>query len=51
MLVVPTSFIVALLLVREQTSLAARLQRWARLRLLGEMSALWVITIHRLLIE
>lgn len=51
LLVVPTSFIVALLLVREQTSLAARLQRWSRLRLLGAMSVLWVIAIHRLLVE
>lgn len=49
LLVVPTSFIVALLLVREQTSLAARLQRWPRLCLLGELCLLWAIAIHRLL--
>ena len=47
--VVPASFVVGLLLIREQTSLAARLQRWPRLRLLAGLTVLWMIAIHRVL--
>jgi hypothetical protein len=47
---VPTTFAVALLLVREETSLAARLQRVARLGLLATVAVLWLVVFGRLLL-
>jgi len=46
---VPTTFAVALLLVREETSLAARLQRTPRLCLLASVAALWLVVFARVL--
>ncbi len=48
LLAVPTTFSVALLLVRERSSLAARLQRFSRLRLLLEVGALWAVVLARI---
>lgn len=47
-LTVPVSLIVAFLVVREQTSLATRLQRGSHTVLLAEVFALWWASIHRL---
>lgn len=47
---VPTTFAVALLLVREETSLAARLQRTPRLGLLATVGVLWLVVFARLLL-
>lgn len=47
---VPTTFAVALLLVREETSLAARLQRLPRLGLLATVAGLWLVVFGRLLL-
>ncbi len=47
---VPTTFAVALLLVREETSLAARLQRLVRLGLLATVAVLWLVVFARLLL-
>ncbi len=44
---VPTTFAVALALVRETSSLSSRLREWARFRLLFEVAVLWVITFVR----
>jgi len=46
---VPTTFAVALLLVREETSLAARLQRGPRLLLLGAVAVLWAVVFARVI--
>lgn len=48
LLTVPTTFAVALLMVREQTSLGAHLMRWSRRRLLVWAGALWVVVFVRL---
>lgn len=44
---VPTTFAVALALVRETSSLSSRLRQWARYRLLFEVGVLWVIAFVR----
>lgn len=46
---VPTTFAVALLVVREETSLAVRLQRLARLGLLATVALLWLVVFARLM--
>lgn len=46
---VPTTFAVALLLIREETSLAARLQRLPRLSLLVAVAVLWTVVFVRVL--
>jgi hypothetical protein len=48
LLAVPTTFAVAALLVREQTPLAARLQRRLRLAMLLALIALWVVVLTKL---
>lgn len=47
-LTIPTTFAVALLLVREQSPVAARLMRWRKRRTLGAFLILWVVTLARL---
>jgi hypothetical protein len=49
LLVVPTTFAVSLLVVREQTPLAARLHRWQRATLVALTSVLWAVTVIRML--
>jgi len=46
---VPTSFAMALLATREQTSLAAHVQRFTRTRMLMELIALWAVSVHQLI--
>lgn len=49
LLVVPTTLAAAVLAVRAQTPLAARVQRWPRRRLLAEVAGLWVVTLAKAL--
>lgn len=49
LLVVPTTLAAALLSVRAQTPLAARVQRWPRRRLLVEVAVLWAIAVAQVL--
>ena len=51
LLTVPTTFAVALVLFRESTSLAARLQRWGRVVLGIAIALLWTIELGRLIIQ
>jgi hypothetical protein len=44
---VPTTFAVALALVRETSSLSSKLREWARYRLLIEVAVLWIVTFAR----
>jgi len=49
LLAVPTTFAVSLLLTREESSLAARLQRAVRSSVLLATTVLWVAVVVRLL--
>jgi len=51
LLTVPTTFAVALVLFREATSLAARLQRFARVLLGVAIALLWSIELGRLVFQ
>lgn len=49
-LTLPTTFAVALVLIRDQSSLAARLQRRTRFVLSAAIGVLWVVALVRLLV-